>query len=190
MDDNDLVKVGMEVALKPLTDIAENALGLLGGDWLSAKRERRRAKLREQTEGVLKERGAQMDRDPSPSIVVPLLSAAQDEDRESLAEMWARLTATALNPATRHTYRREFVEVARQLEPIDVLVLPFLAEQSDLMPSRRDFIAARIQETPDRVQLAFQNLDRLGLVMEGKHPMFPAHPYLSTLGREFLRAVS
>jgi hypothetical protein len=189
MDENDVVKAGMEVALRPLTDIAENALGLLGGDWLSAKRQRSRERLKQETEKILKDRGARMDADPSPSIAVPLISAAQDEDREVLTGMWAKLTATALDPATTKFYRREFVDVAKQLEPVDVLVLPYLLDNAEMRPSRREVIASRLGETNDRVQLAFQNLDRLGLILEGKNPAFPSHPYVSTHGREFLRAV-
>jgi hypothetical protein len=179
----------MEVALRPLTEIAENALGLLGGDWLSEKRRQRREKLKQKTEKVLKERGAKMDTDPSPSIAVPLISAAQDEDRDVLADKWARLTATALDPATKAFYRREFVDIAKHLEPIDVLVLPLLTDNAEMRPSRREIVASRLGETTDRVQRAFQNLDRLGLVAEGRLPMVPGHPYVTTLGREFLLAV-
>ena len=189
MDDDELVKLGMEVALKPLTEVAENALGLMGGDWLSEKRRQRREQLKAKTEKVLRDRGAKMDIDPSPSVAVPLISAAQDEDRDVLADMWARLTATALDPATLKYYRREFVDIAKQLEPIDVLVLPLLADNTEMRPSRREVIASRLAETTDRVQLAFQNLDRLQLVQEGRNPAFPGHPFVSTLGREFLKAV-
>jgi hypothetical protein len=189
MDGEDLVKVGMEVALRPLTEIAENALGLLGGDWLSEKRRQRREKLKIRTEKILHDRGAKMDTDPSPSIAVPLISAAQDEDRDILADMWARLTATALDPATSKSYRREFVDIAKQLEPIDVLVLPFLEDNTEMRPSRREVIASRLSDTTDRVQLAFQNLERLQLIEHGRNPVVAGHPFVSTLGREFLKAV-
>jgi hypothetical protein len=144
-----------------------------------------KTKNTEDPEGARSQDGA----DPSPSIAVPLISAAQDEDRDVLADMWAKLTATALDPATKKFYRREFVDIAKQLEPIDVLVLPLLSDNTEMRPSRREVVASRLGETTDRVQLAFQNLDRLGLAAEGRLPMVPGHPYVTTLGREFLLAV-
>jgi len=123
MDENELVKTGLEVMLRPATEIAENALGLLGGDWLSEKRTRNRAKLKSKTDEILERRGAKLDTDPSPSVVIPLLMSAQDEGRDELLDLWAALLAAASDPARRKAYRREFVAIAKELEPVDIIVL-------------------------------------------------------------------
>ena len=189
MEEKDILKAGMEVALRPLTEIAENALGLIGGDWLSEKRKQMREQLKSRTEQILKDRGATMDSDPSPSVAVPLLSAAQDEDRNILADMWAKLTATALDPATKRIYRRQFVDIAKQLEPIDVLILPMLNDHAEMRPTRKHVLADRLRETPDRIQLAFENLNRLGLIDQIDNLSYPTNPSVTALGREFLQAV-
>src|SRR5579863_1754543 len=144
MDEDEFVKAGMELMLRPVTDIAENALGLLGGDWLSEKRARNRAKLKAKTEEILKARGAKLDNDLSPSIIAPLLSTAQDEGQEELQNLWAKLLASAMDPKRREGYRREFVQVAKDLEPLDVLVLPYLRESTPLQPTRLMYVSGQL----------------------------------------------
>ncbi|WP_046242296.1 Abi-alpha family protein [Hymenobacter terrenus] len=56
-------------------------------------------------------------------VLFPLVQAAALESDESLAEKWAALLANAADPAQRVNIGRGFVEVLRQLEPADALVL-------------------------------------------------------------------
>jgi hypothetical protein len=191
MDENDLVKAGMEVALRPITDIAENALGLLGGDWLSEKRTRNRERLREKTEEILRNRGSKFDTDPSPSVVKPLLSAAQDESRVGLTDMWAALMATAMDPKTQGIYRSEFVSIAAKLDPIDARVLELCDGPGDFEPTKRDNIVQRTGASVDEVMNSFRNLARIELIFPAPGDIinWRAQPSLTTLGRQFLRAV-
>jgi len=184
-DAKEVVKAGLEIVLRPVTEIAENVLGRLGGDWLSENRARNRARLKAETDEILRRRKVENAQEPPPSIVVPLLTHAQDEGREALVSLWAKLLAAAMDPALAGNYRREFVEIVQQLEPLDVLVLPQLAH-ADLSPSRREYLAKHLSVSADQVELSFRNLNRLEVTfqMAGGNPKI--YPILTTLGRELL----
>jgi Abortive infection alpha len=185
-----LPKSLMELALCPITDIAENALGEIGGRWISETRARNRARLRERTEAILNSRGAEMNAAPSPSTTIPLLSAAQDEGREELLDLWARLLATALNPVSAENYRREFVGIARALEPIDVACLPRLeAGATKAWRFRRESMAKALNKSQDGVDLALRNLAKLGLIDLEKMESPDFQSFMTPLGRQFLAAV-
>lgn len=181
----------MDMALSPITDIAETALGEIGGRWISETRARNRARLRERTEAILNGRDAQPKADPSPSITIPLLSAAQDEGREELLDLWARLLATALNPASTENYRREFVGIARELEPIDAACLPRLeAGATKAWRFRRESMAKALNKSQDGVDLALRNLAKLGLIDMGKMESSDFQSFVTPLGRQFLAAIN
>jgi len=182
------VKLGMEVALRPITAVAENAIGLLGGDWLSEKRQRNRERLLNKSREKLNARGADVDDDPSPSVIKPLLSAAQEESRDELLDVFASLVATAMDPKTRGQYRREFVDIAKELEPVDALVLPIFDTTGHLEPSRAIFIMNTLGITRDEYEISRQNLARLNLLntRSGESKLSPS---ITPLGRLFVRAV-
>lgn len=190
MDQRDLAKIGMEVVLRPVTEIAENLLGLAGGDWISERRTRNRAKLKARTEEILKQRGVEEPEEPPPSVIVPLLSAAQEEDRDELLGLWASLLAAAVDPERRRYYRREFVDIVRRLEPLDAQVLQLIRDPAAMLPSREVAVAGRLNVSPAEVGLAFRNLKQLGLASEAVGPATPgALPYLMPLGRGLLMAL-
>jgi hypothetical protein len=187
MDEVDLVKTGMEVMLRPVTEITENALGLMGGDWLSEKRTQNRAKLKLKTEKILKDRGAKLDADTSPSIIAPLLSAAQDEGREELLDVWAKLLASAMDPKRRGGYRREFVDIVKQFEPLDVLVL-LEFEKPGMQPSTAvNQISERLGLERDQVVLAVLNLGRLGCAESQPNLSLQNNAMISARGRQLLQ---
>lgn len=190
MDENDLIKTGMEVALRPITAIADDVLGLAGGDWLRERRERNRRRLHKNTEEELSRRGVEEPLQPGPSIVIPLLTAAQEEDRDELMKLWAKLLAAAMDPARHGSYRREFVEIAKNLEPLDAATLPHLAGNEERQPSRREYIMNLTGASTDEVHLSFANLEQLGLV-HGATGSFPkVSPFLTPLGRQFLSCIA
>jgi hypothetical protein len=194
VDEEDLIKTGMEVALRPVTEIAEDALGILGGDWLSEIRARNRAKLKSRTEEILRDRDAEPTANPSPSVVTPLLSVAQDESRDELIEIWASLLASAIDPKTQSRYRREFLNIARQLEPLDAAVLRAIANFAEPPPqrsglSRIAILAENLGKPAGEIELAVMALNRLGLTNTANgHD--PADPRLVQTGIQFMRAIS
>lgn len=186
MDDQELVKAGMEVMLKPVTDIAENALGLVGGDWLSEKRARNRARLKEKTEEILRSRNAKLDVDPSPTVVIPLLTAAQDEGREELLALWAALLAAGSDPLRRVRYRREFVDIAKELEPLDAVILKELGKPNAKLKSEdRDQFLKDRNISNDQLEISVKKLSDLGLMETRSSGTIMSLP----LGREMCHAI-
>jgi hypothetical protein len=55
------------------------------------------------------------------------LDTAQDETRDEIRELWARLIANAMDENTCSHVRIEFVAVLKQLNPLDALVLQRLS---------------------------------------------------------------
>lgn len=190
MDEKELIRTGMEVVLRPVTEVAENAIGLLGGDWLSDKRERNRKRLKSKTDNILRNRRVEQPIEPPPSIILPLLKEAQEESRETLVDIWAKLVAAAMDPGRINSYRRVYVEIARQLDAIDAIVLPVLSAPGPLDPSRREFVTGKLGIGVDATVISFQNLERLGLISNGDGLNPKTMPFLTSLGREFLALVS
>jgi hypothetical protein len=85
-------------------------------------------------------------------------------------------------------FRRDYIEVAKQLEPIDAAILQLLyAMSGDHEPSRADWISQRLSAERDQTIVAFQKLHGLNLITSdflGK-----SVPDLSPLGRQFLRVL-
>ncbi len=187
-DPNELVKIGMEVALKPVTDIAENVIGIAGGDWLSEKRARNRARLKAQTAEILKERGVEEPAEPSPSVAIPLLASAQEEDRDELVRLWAALLAMAMDPKRRNSYRREYLTIIQRLEPLDAAGLRILAQDVPVKPTRIDFMASMLQVSDDEAGLIMLNLRKVGVVTN-TNASTSTDPGITALGRAFLAAV-
>jgi len=189
MDESEALKIGMEVALRPLTQIAENALGLAGGDWLSEKRLRNRQRLREETEKILQAEGADLDDDPSPSVVIPLLQAAQDESREEMLKLWATLMATAMDPNRRSLYRRQFVDLVKNLEPGDALMLPHIPEAGENWYNSSRI--AEILKLPyDEAQTAMEHLIELGIMKDNSDRVHGEQYGSSALGRLLRNALN
>lgn len=189
-EENELLKTGMEIVLRPVTDVAENAIGLLGGDWLSEKRRANRLQLKRRTDELLRQRKVDQPVEPPPSVVLPLLSNAQEESREELIDLWARLLAAAADPGRNKKYRREFAEIVKQLEPLDAAVLPSLAASHEMLPYRSQYIAAKLSVPEDQVLVSFRNLRRLELAHDQPGATQKINPCLTALGREFLSLVS
>ncbi|MGN6148598.1 MAG: Abi-alpha family protein [Rhizomicrobium sp.] len=193
MDDDgkEVIKIGMEVALRPITEIAQNVLGIAGGDWLAERRRLNREKLSRRTDKILKERGVNAPEEPSPSIAIPLLSAAQEEGREELAELWAKLLATAMDPARKHSYRREFLAIVRELEPLDIRAISALDKFGNMQSQtdRKYLIAQEANVSEDMVAISFRNLHRLELTADSQVGDRRTWPQLSFLANELLKAI-
>src|SRR6185437_15652234 len=75
----------------------EDAVGLVIGDRLHHARLRNADRLARRTEEILAQRNVKPE-PVSANLAIPLLQAAQDESREKLQELWARLLANAMDP--------------------------------------------------------------------------------------------
>lgn len=127
--------------------------------------------------------------DANPVLVEEILDASKDTTAREIRELYARLIAAALDEDRIGLYRREFVRIVAELEPLDALVLQMLAEPGGLEPSRVQNIASRTGASHDAIQNAFRNLTRLELVYERAGGSPKTQPSLQPLGRQFLACV-
>jgi hypothetical protein len=176
--------------------VPENLIGLLVGDWLIHKRVRRWAELQHETRRVLDQWNVKEPCDISPSIALPLIEAALDEDREGLKDMGAKLLAAAMDPKRKHLVRADLISTLKQLEPLDAIVLNivYAPQGVQFAPNVRDHLAQRFSVTTDEMTVCFQNLERLGcFIRRGDVPpeseLVRENPSLGARGRLLMKAV-
>ena len=176
----------------------QDTVGVVGGDWLHHIRIRNAAKLAQRTEEILRDRGIVEQTIPmSPSVALPLLHAAQDETRQELQEMWARMLANGMDPTRRYSVRQSIISAVKSLDPPDAVVLQKAFDVSSSEQKSSDFsgFAEALGITNDELQLSISNLSRLGCIsgtssrhVEGVEIIDSVS--LTVLGREILRACS
>lgn len=159
---------------RTLGTIPEDALGLLGGDWLHEKRRRNLAEMKARTVEILTKTGTQEISEPSPSIVIPLLAAAADESRPELQDLWAALLATALQAGGGHRMRRAYFDTLSKMEPVDALLFRECMIVTDggalrLSFETADEIALRLGLSGPEAEVAWNALEELQLIeLRGK----------------------
>lgn len=161
-----------------IQDVPQDLIGVLGGDWLHQTRQRNLAALEANTAAHLERVAANKRTEPSPSVLVPLLTAAANESREELREIWAALLANAMTNKGRRV-RVEFFNVVRQLEPLDALLLRLVANsqlwrQHPHAVTREGFAGDRqclecfVESSfgygPNATKISFEALERLNCV--------------------------
>jgi len=72
-----------------LGDLPHDLVGIMG-DWVKHKRARRWAELSAETIKILEARGVDNREDVSPSVAIPLIAAAINEDRDALKQLCAK----------------------------------------------------------------------------------------------------
>jgi hypothetical protein len=172
--------------------VPEDVVGVLGGDWLHHVRLRNAASLLERTHEILRDRGIDAKtQSMSPSVGLPLLQAAQDETRDELKELWARLLANGMDPTRTKQVRLSIITAVKQFDPLDAVVLTRIAES----PSNLDRMIAAVGAPVDEILVSFLNLFKIGCIV-GLDPVIPTKSIAgqvvdaSPLGREILRACS
>ncbi len=151
---------------KVLGTIPEDAVGFLGGDWLHHVRVRNLAKLDEETDRILENRGPKPVLEPvSLSLAIPLITAAQDESRKELQEIWARLLANAMDK-NRGGVRLSFIETVKKFDPVDALVLLKLDEWRPVTDAteRVNNFASALAVAPDEISTSLGRLIKLDCV--------------------------
>lgn len=103
--------------------LPQDVVSLAGGAWVHQVAIRNRERLKRNTARKLAELGVTETVEPSPSVVLPLVEAAQMESREELQDLWAALLANAMRPEGASRARRAYFETLRQMEPPDAVVL-------------------------------------------------------------------
>jgi hypothetical protein len=172
-------------------DLPADLVGVAGGAWLHEIHARLRDKLRRRTEQILRERDVQEVIELSPNMAVALISGAQEEGREELTELWARLIANAMDPNL-NSVRHSFIASVKNMDPVDAVVLRHIHEKNILFIDRGlaekktnqrtgiEDITIAIGRRSDEVEVSFRHLRDLGF--------FDGEYYPNALNREFMRA--
>jgi hypothetical protein len=97
-------------------------------------------------------------------IWFPILQSASIEEDNSMQETWAALLANAANPRSNVEVTTAFVEVLKQISPLEGKLLHFA--YSELAPecvwlSKLD---EHFQMTPQQAWVSLENLNRLGVL--------------------------
>ncbi len=172
-----------------LGDLPHDLVGIMG-DWVKHRRARRWADLSAATEKILHERGVDNREDVSPSIAIPLIAAAINEDRDGLKQLWAKLLAAAMDPARAAQVRLSLVDALKRMEPLDALVLEAVNKNpsGNWTPSGRDALKAALNVSQDEVLVSFDSLTKLECLtwpVSGPH----INPIMAPLGKLLMQAV-
>jgi len=191
MDESEALKIGMEVALRPLTEVAENAIGILGGDWLTETRIRNRSRLKQRTKEILEDRGISDTAEPSPSIILPLLSAAQDEGRSELLDLWAKLLAAAFDPSRQNRVRRAYMDVLAKFDPFDAILLERFRVSVPTGDAQNKALAEQFRVRENEIAVSAAHLHELGCLqpMGLNSIQLPTSYRISPFGSELLVAL-
>jgi hypothetical protein len=129
--------------------------------------------------------------DAPPSLAIPIIIAAADESRDELLDIWAALLAAAADPSKSASFRLKFIEVAKQLDPLDASVLHQVEKQKLADFENLNKISSPLKRRDDEVSVSLTNLELLGLVARAGLPSTSNYRYSSAtaLGRELMRAV-
>jgi Abortive infection alpha len=171
-----------------LGTVPEDLVGMLGGDWLRAKRAENIARIIEKSKERLRERNAEPKEPASLSVTLPLLTAAADESRDELQDVWARLLAAAAEPTRARFFRAAFIQAVKQLDPLDATVLQLIERDGagSFNPNTRNALALNMKVRPDQIDISAENLAHANLLTPIGHSAKSITPF----GREFLRAIS
>jgi hypothetical protein len=170
--------------------VPEDLVGLLGGDWLKARRLENFARIAQKAQERLKARHVDAPEPPRLSILLPLINAAADEEDDELQDMWARLFAAAADPSRAKSFRLAFIDTVKRMDPLDARVLQQIADGlrarqgSDLIGS----LTESLKVSRDEAFFALEHLHELGCLETS--PMGDPAPRVSAKGRLLMQAVS
>jgi hypothetical protein len=168
------------LAGQPLEDVVGMALTdpiraarVLSLDWYARRVDEilQRRNIRDKTKPV------------SPSIVGPILDAAQDETREELRELWATLLANAMDPSRDQSFRLEFIDTLRRMNPLDAVILKKLKETPNIN-DQYDFFSKAFSRPRTAIVVSLKHLEELGCVGEQVQNTFIVAAY----GHEIINA--
>jgi hypothetical protein len=171
-------------------------VGVLGGAWLHERHIRIRDKYRRRTEQIVRERDVQEFVELSPNLATALIGGAQDESREELMELWARLLANAMDPNLSNV-RQSFIEAVKKMDPPDGKLLHYIYNErvvrvrpgdgGNKTDTSVEFISRELCVRYDDVVVSIDNLKALGfftIPQSGDQNIwFPSSKF-----KEFMRA--
>lgn len=166
-----------------LRKICGDALIETGGslhDWAILYRYKNLLKIQDKVDEIHRNRKAEGRTIPiPPRYAIPLIQNASMEDEETLQDLWAGLMANATDQSSRLQVKKVYIEILSNLEPMDALVLGFLADRPWAVvgtPHPRAHIegfnlrvlSEELRVSMEDLQISIQNLARLGLLIDEK----------------------
>ncbi|PDT57089.1 hypothetical protein CO678_35005 [Bradyrhizobium diazoefficiens] len=165
--------------------LPHNLIGIVD-DRIALYRARRWIEMNEDLEADLLRRGVKERIEPSFTVLMPLLEAAIDENRAELKSLWRRLLSNAYDPQRSSRVRLSFIAIAKQLDPLDALVLQTMgAAGGSLSPNARDFVKSRLSVSLAEIMVSFDNLKNQGLLFTQVEQF---NPHITDKGTLFLQA--
>jgi len=144
-DEKDVLKVGIEAALRPFANLVEKLFGgaaeQIGGAWevrLAVRRIIRRIHFYKKLQAVLEEAGFEPQPIPD-QIWVPAVQEASLQDDETIQEKWANLLANAADPRRGSLVSPSFPSILKELTAREARFLDSLYERASIAndPRRR-----------------------------------------------------
>ena len=138
--------------------------------WIASRRAEGLIRACKQVHNKLEASGIQPEqiRECALKIGIPLLEAASLEDNTELRDIWASLLANALNPNFCEEIRTGYIDIAKNLSPLDVRILEFMRSANEFtMPKtyeERTYITNLLYAKIDDIEVSLDNLKRLQLV--------------------------
>lgn len=176
-----------------LGDLPKDLVGILG-DQVKVYRAVRLDALWKKSKEYLQVNGAVEPESPGLNLVLPILEAAADENREELQDLWARLLAASLHPDRLKLVRLRFIGALKSLDPLDVRMILWLQNYEQAHPlsssqgtifGQRDTIAKELMVSTDEIEVSTANIILAGFAFRTASNVIVLTPF----GREFLRAV-
>lgn len=107
---------------KILGEPAQDAAGIIG-DKLKYLRWERQLRYTDKVNELLEEMGVTDTKAVSPKFALPIITNASLEEDDNLQDLWAKLTANAMDPNFPLELRYAYLEIIKSLNPLDVKML-------------------------------------------------------------------
>jgi hypothetical protein len=150
-------------------------LGDSFSDWAKFFRYKNLLKLQDKVINLHQKRGVMGKTIPiPPRYALPLIESASLEDDENLQKKWAGLISNATDPNIRFQFRKIYIQILSNLEPLDAIVLDFLARQNDIIDRddetepllNADKISDLLCLGKEDIVISLSNLFRLGCIID------------------------
>jgi hypothetical protein len=183
-----------------ISNVPEDLVEIVGGAWLHEQHIRLRDKLCRRTEQIFRERDRREAVELSPNIAAAIIEGAQEESREDLAELWARLLASAMDPVTADNVRHSFIEAVKKMDPVDALVLRYIHERKIAVVNPGlgreppvnsatgiENISFATGRRPDEIEVSLKHLETLSFC-DHNVVTNPSAWIMNAVSREFMQA--
>jgi hypothetical protein len=135
-DAADLVKAGVEAAMKPVSEVIEKIagpaaeeLGLTIQDTVKVFRLKRQIRLWNKVKQICQEANIEPSRMPL-KLVAPIIENASLEEEDDLQDVWANMLANAANPREENPVAPSFPAILKELSARDVKFLNSMYEMA------------------------------------------------------------